>query len=149
MQFVVHTDLLVCSVSTSLAFYGKLLDIKIVDDAVVEGTVPEFLSEGRTRRMRLAIFKLAPVGSMIELIEFMDLAGERGAPQFSNRTSISVFVGDVASVIKRGQEQGILPESDVMQVHLPASGDTEIVFFRDPDGYLLEFVGRSSSQKMQ
>ena len=144
MQFVVHTDLVVRSVSASLAFYGKLLDIKIIDDAVVEGAVPGFLSEGRTQRMRLALLKLAPVGSMIELIEFMDLAEELGPVRFRNRTSISVFVGELASVIARGKEQGILPESDVMLVHLPNSGKSEIVFFRDPDGYLLEFVGRSA-----
>lgn len=144
MQFVVHTDLVVRSVSASLAFYGKLLDIKIIDDAIVEGAVPEFLSEGRTRRMRLALFKLAPVGSMIELIEFMDLTEELGSARFRNRTSISVFVGELVSVIKRGTEQGIAPESDVMPVQLPRSGDSEIVFFRDPDGYLLEFVGRSA-----
>ena len=78
MQFVVHTDLVVRSVSASLAFYGKLLDIKIIDDAVVERAVPKFLSEGGTQRMRLALLKLAPVGSMIALIEFMDLAEELG-----------------------------------------------------------------------
>ena len=147
MQFVVHVDLVVRSIELAMQFYGNLLDLSVADDGIVEGPVVEYLSGNQSFRMRLVLLKVAPAGSMIELIEFLQPVIPVPTDPFRNRTSISVFVGNLVPVLQRAAEHGLYPESEVMSVWLPKTGQHEIVFFRDPDGYLLELVGRPPAEK--
>lgn len=141
-QALIHADLVVKSIDQSIDFLKYFLDVTIYDDVVVDGELPVFLSQKRASRMRLVLLRLSPVGAMLELMEFLDGPSDVAEQVHTNRVSLSVLVSDLQGVIARARSHGIEPQSDVFTVAMSRAGSHQIVFFRDPNGFLIELVGK-------
>jgi catechol 2,3-dioxygenase-like lactoylglutathione lyase family enzyme len=141
-QALIHADLVVKSIDQSIDFLKHFLDVTIYDDVVVDGELPVFLSQNRASRMRLVLLRFSPVGAMLELMEFLDASPDIAEHVNTNRVSLSILVSDLQEVIARARSHGIEPQSDVFTVAMPKAGSHQIVFFRDPNGFLIEIVGK-------
>lgn len=141
-QALIHADLVVKSIDQSIDFLKHFLDVTIYDDVVVDGELPLFLSQNRASRMRLVLLRLSPVGAMLELMEFLDGPSDVAEQVHTNRVSLSILVSDLQEVIARARSHGIEPQSEVFTVAMPKAGSHQIVFFRDPNGFLIELVGK-------
>jgi len=138
----IHTDIVVKDLESSLHFYTEILGYTVVENAVVEGPVVSFLSNATSKKMRLVFLNRNKRSSMVELIHFEDQP--KGAFHESQKlmrnVSLSYLVEDLTSAVEVFKQKGILPVSDVFQISLPNLGRTQIIFFQDPDGYLIELV---------
>ncbi len=143
IQTLLHVDLAVASMERALHFYRDGLGINLLEDTIVEGDVPMFLSSGRFSRMRLVILQPSRIGGGVELIEFESDVTHESAKAEETRgglQSISFLVDDIPSTVSRLATFGIQPLSEIMEVDLPALGKSNIVYFEDPDGHQIELV---------
>jgi|JI9StandDraft_1071089.scaffolds.fasta_scaffold25698_2 catechol 2,3-dioxygenase-like lactoylglutathione lyase family enzyme len=135
MIAVAHADLIVADVERALAFYVGLLGGAVADDAIVEGEVPAFYTDGRAARMRLVMIRLARFGAMLELMAF-----DPPQPTTAGGVHVTLQVDDLVGTRARLAAAGVPVLGDVMTVALPRLGAARIAFVRDPDGYLVELV---------
>ncbi len=142
MQALIHCDLVVRSIDSTVQFLRQLLDFTIYEDVSTEGDLARFLSNGLARRMRLVLLRMGPMGAMLELMEFLDGPSDVAEQVHTNRVSLSILVSDLQEVIARARSHGIEPQSEVFTVAMPKAGSHQIVFFRDPNGFLIELVGK-------
>ena len=130
-----HADVIVSDTDRALAFYVGLLGGAVADDAVLEGAVPAFYSDGRATRMRLTMIRFAAPGAMLELMSFTP-----PLPATPGGLHVSLLVGDLAAALARLATAGVAAASELLAVELPRLGRARIAFVRDPDGYLVELV---------
>jgi catechol 2,3-dioxygenase-like lactoylglutathione lyase family enzyme len=141
---LVHVDLTVADVERSLAFYADTLGLIVLEDCVVEDNdAAFFLSGGTCRKMRM-VFLMNPNtrSSMVELIQFLDDDGRGAAAASALRQDVTFAfrVSDLDEVARAMAADGRRPVSDVFRMQLSQLGHAQVVFYRDPDGRLLEFV---------
>ncbi len=139
---ILHTDIFVSSMERSLEFYVGKLGWSVQDDAVIRGSLARFLSNGHYDAIRLVLLKPAPIGTMVELQEFQrdSALGERHFQPAPHQGSIAVVVQDLMALVSRLGAKGVEPASGVFKVAMPKVGNTAVVFYRDPDGNMLEFM---------
>lgn len=139
---LIHVDLIVSDVEKSIEYYGTFLGFQVIEDCLVDGDVVTFLSNGQASKMRLIFCAKNKRSTMIELIQFFDGNGKIIEPSDKTKLnlSLSFLVPDVDEVISTFQQNGIAPETQVFSIDLKKLGKTKIVFFKDPNGYLIEFV---------
>ena len=134
---------MVSSIDKSLGFYVDKLGFQVADESIVEGDLAKFLSGNTCDKYRMVFLKLAQFGPMIELIEFLD-TGDDDAPvpvsSKAPRVNITILVDSISDLLKRLGCIGLFPSSDLYNVSLSKLGNANIVYFKDPDGYLIEFV---------
>ena len=135
MIAVAHADLIVADVDRALGFWVGQLGGTVADDAIVDGEVPAFYTDGRAARMRLVMIRLARFGAMIELMAF-----EPPLPAAPGGVHVTLQVDDLAGTRARLAAAGVALVGEVMTVALPRLGAARIAFVRDPDGYLVELV---------
>ena len=138
----IHTDIVVKDLEASLKFYTEVLNYTVVENATVKGPVVSFLSGSTATEMRLVFLSRNKRSTMLELIYFEGSSNDSFASsQVKKRNmSLSYLVEDMERAITFFKEKGILPVSEVFQISLPTLGETQIIFFQDPDGYLIELV---------
>jgi catechol 2,3-dioxygenase-like lactoylglutathione lyase family enzyme len=143
MNSIVHIDFIVSSIEKSLGFYVGKLGFQVVDDSIVEGDLAKFLSGNTYNKFRMVFLRIAQFGPMIELIEFLE-SGDDDSPipplSRSPSVNISILVESISNLLQRMEENDLFPVGDLYNVSLAKLGNADIVFFRDPDGYLIEFV---------
>jgi catechol 2,3-dioxygenase-like lactoylglutathione lyase family enzyme len=144
---ILHADLFVSSMARSLDFYVDGLGFAVADDAILRGDLPSFLSQGHFEAMRLVLLKPAIIAPMIELIEFQadsaKINGANGNSPFQpppHHGSIAIVVKNLGTHVSALEAKDIRPSSDVYEVTMPKVGNSKVIFYRDPDGHLLEFL---------
>jgi catechol 2,3-dioxygenase-like lactoylglutathione lyase family enzyme len=140
---LVHVDLTVADMERSVAFYTKSLGLLVLEDCVLETEAAFFLSAGTCRKMRMVFLTSGNASSMmVELIQLLDDGGQAASAASSRcrEVILAFLVSDLGEVARAMAEHGQLPVSDVFEIQLTQLGRARVVFYRDPDGYLVEFV---------
>jgi catechol 2,3-dioxygenase-like lactoylglutathione lyase family enzyme len=139
---LLHADLFVRSLEASLEFYCEKLGFSLIEEVHVEGAVVRFMSNDCFDAMRIAIVSVCPVGAKIELME-LPTESARSSADFMpapHSAALTILVPDLAIHIAALKIKDVRPASGTFKVRFPGSGDCSVVFYRDPDGHLLEFV---------
>ena len=140
---LVHIDLTVSDMERSLAFYTETLGFLVIEDSVLATEAAEFLSGGACRKMRMVFLTSGKTNSvMVELIQLVDGNGRRipATAAGIHQVILAFRVSDLDEVARALAKQGQRPVSNVFDIPLPQLGRASCVFYRDPDGYLIEFV---------
>ena len=93
-------------------------------------------------KMRFVFLSRNKRSTIVELIGFehsLNVFAE--SKQKMRNVSLSYLVEDLSKAIEYFKKKNLKPVSDIFKISLPALGQTQIVFFQDPDGYLIELVG--------
>ena len=138
----VHTDLIVSDLDSTISYYKEFLGFELVEDCLIEGEVVSFLSNNKASKMRLAFLVRNKRSTQVELIQFLDDRGYKiiADDKIKLNLSLSFLVPDLEEVIAFYKTKGIEPASSIFEIKLSVLGKTRIVFFKDPDGYLIEFI---------
>jgi catechol 2,3-dioxygenase-like lactoylglutathione lyase family enzyme len=137
---LVHVDLTVADMDRSLAFYTDCLGLLVLEDCTVETEAARFMSAGKASKMRMVFLTSStPTSFMVELIQLLDEKDQEASG--GRRDVIFAFlVKDLQDAIRALADDGRQPVSDVIPIELSHLGRAQVVFYRDPDGYLIEFV---------
>jgi catechol 2,3-dioxygenase-like lactoylglutathione lyase family enzyme len=137
---LVHVDLTVADMERSLAFYTDSLGLLVLEDCTVETEAARFMSAGKASKMRMVFLTSAtPTSFMVELIQLLD-ENDQEASGGRREVIFAFLVNDLPATIRALAIDGRQPVSDVFPIELSHLGRARVVFYRDPDGYLLEFV---------
>ncbi len=126
-----------------MAFYTKSLGLLVLEDCVLETDAAFFLSAGTSRKMRMVFLTSRNTrSSMVELIQFLDDDGQGASSASARRLDVTLAfrVSDLHEATRVMAADGQHPVSDVFEIQLNQLGRAHVVFYRDPDGYLVEFV---------
>ena len=140
---LVHVDLTVADMERSVEFYTKSLGLLVLEDCVLETEAAVFLSAGTARKMRMVFLTSGSTNSMmVELIQLLDDGGQgtSAASARPREVILAFLVSDLGEVVRAMAADGQHPVSDVFEIELTQLGRAQVVFYRDPDGYLIEFV---------
>jgi catechol 2,3-dioxygenase-like lactoylglutathione lyase family enzyme len=140
---LVHVDLTVADMERSVAFYTKSLGLLVLEDCAVETEAARFLSAGTCPKMRMVFLTSGNRNSMlVELIQLLDDGGHGASAASARRRDVilAFLVSDLAEATRAMAADGQHPVSDVIEIELTQLGRAQVVFYRDPDGYLIEFV---------
>lgn len=153
MQTLLHVDLVVESIEASLRFYVDGLGFTVVEDALIRGEIPRFLSDGRYDSARMVMLQSARFGAMVELLQFpVEECGDIGRPTHRGNgrsratafgpglSSISFLVDNMNDLTTRLASGGITPLTKPLPVDLPRLGSSLVLFVEDPDGNRIELV---------
>ena len=136
---LIHVDIFVKSMKHMLEFYVGKLGMEIVEDSVISGDMVFFVSKGMYTAYRIVLLKLSRMGSMIELIQYLDYGKEKGYIP-TTQVTITLLVISLEDSMNKMAAQGIKPVSQIFEVQLPKVGKSKIVFYEDPEKYLFEFL---------
>lgn len=137
---LIHADLFVTDMERSLDFYVRKLGYQIAEDVVVHGDLPRFVSFGHHVAMRIVILSVSRVGAGIELLAFIGPPREGELFLPPHHGSLTLGVSDLDAQIARLRAVRVEPVSPVFEVAPPKAARSRIVFYRDPDGHMLEFI---------
>jgi catechol 2,3-dioxygenase-like lactoylglutathione lyase family enzyme len=135
---LVHAELHVRAIASSLAFYVAGLGMQRVGDEAIEGP----LLRGGGRAMRGAQLRSGPVGPRLLLLEI----GDHELAQRPHRGALTVLVDELAPRIAQLHAAGFEPASAVFHVELPRLGSSAVVFYRDPDGHAIELLAAARAR---
>lgn len=139
---LLHVDMVVFDIERSIALYTQVFGFEVVEDCVVETDAASFLSGGATRRMRLVFLSLNRRSTMIELIQ---LLGDNGTSLPAATTgrfdwNLTFMVNSLDHVRNALEPSGLRQVSDEFFAALPKLGNARVLYCRDAEGYLIEFV---------
>lgn len=143
---LVHVDLTVADMERSVEFYTQSMGLLVLEDCVLETGAALFLSGGTCPKMRMVFLTSGGTNSMlVELIQLLDddCAGASAVPARRREVILAFLVSDLAEAIRSMAANGRHPVSEVFDIRLTQLGRARVVFYRDPDGYLVEFVAFS------
>lgn len=136
---VLHVDIFVNSMDRMLEFYVDKLGMRIVDDRILTGDLVRFVSDNQYDSYRVVLLKASVMGTMIELIEY--LSEEKKVIDMSeSRTTITLLVTSLTDEMARLQKKGLQPLSKVFSVSFPIAGDSDLVFYEDPEKNKIELL---------
>lgn len=136
---VLHVDIFVNSMDRMLEFYVDKLGMRIVDDRILTGDLVRFVSDNQYDSYRVVLLKASVMGTMIELIEY--LSEEKKVIDMSeSRTTITLLVTSLTDEMARLQKKGLQPLSKVFSVSFPVAGDSDLVFYEDPEKNKIELL---------
>lgn len=143
-----HVAMCVRDMDRSLAFYRDLLGLRVIKDEVQE-TSRATRSDGlpylyrADRRQRRIVYLRVGAASRSAVLVITEHPGEQvdGAPIMLDElgvSHVSFRVADVEAVAQRLLAQGAEPCAP-LDAFRDASGRLRTVFFRDPDGIIVQF----------
>ena len=143
---VMHIGVTVRDMDRSVAFYRDVLGLTFQGELIMEGRETDLLFGRENCRARVAYLNGNDrIGAPpIELIQFTDEAAEEDVPSLT-KVSISEIcfrVDDIGEVWHRLRERGVEFLSAPQPFDFTASGfgRSKAVYFRDPDGIILELM---------
>jgi catechol 2,3-dioxygenase-like lactoylglutathione lyase family enzyme len=140
---LVHVDFTVADMERSVEFYTRSLGLLAIEDCTVETEAALFLSGGTCPKMRMVFLTTGGTNSfMVELIQLLGdgAHGTSATPARSRDVILAFRVDDLAAATRAMSANGQQPVSQVIDIQLSLLGRARVVFYRDPDGYLVEFV---------
>ena len=141
-----HVNIVVRDTQPMVVFYRDVLGMKVTKDVNISGDWIEQVVGLKDVEARVVYLEL-PSGPRLELIEYESPAmidsDQLGQPQMRGLRHLAFAVNDIDEVHKRLDAAGVQFMSSVQQVPdaqvtFDASARKHLVYFRDPDGNLLE-----------
>lgn len=146
LKQVLHIGLTVKNLDRSLPFYRDVLGLTYQGEMLMEGEETDRLFARSNARARIAYLKGTDelISPSIELIQFTDLPIEeqRGDLFRTSISEICFYVEDIHAVYHKLLAQGVdfLSEPQVFDFRSSGFGQSLAVYFRDPDGIILELI---------
>lgn len=141
-----HAAICVTDLGTSLRFWREGIGLAVLMDHTFEGDWPSLFGVG-SRRLRSVFLgdPASPDAGVVELVAFEGSvpAGPPPGPPATGMFLLSFFV-DVDGVLARLTAAGLA--ADVRRIEQPSpAGAVPMATLRDPDGVLVELIGRPVS----
>ena len=141
-----HVNIVVRDMQTMVSFYRDVLGLEVTKDVNISGDWIGQVVGLENVRARVVYLEM-PTGARIELIEYespehVDL-DQLGQPHVRGLRHLGFAVNDIDAVHERLAAAGVRFLSDVQQVPdeqvtFEGSARKRLVYFRDPEGNLLE-----------
>jgi catechol 2,3-dioxygenase-like lactoylglutathione lyase family enzyme len=140
-----HVNLVVDDLEAMIAFYRDVLGLRLAKQATIRGGWIDVVT-GLEQVTADVAFLEFPDGPGIELLQYQNPAGSRppalGEPNTRGFRHIAFRVGDIDRMTATIREAGVPPVSQVQRVPTAqvdyADVQKRLVYFRDPEGNLLE-----------
>jgi catechol 2,3-dioxygenase-like lactoylglutathione lyase family enzyme len=141
-----HSAICAHDVEASMRFYRDGLGLQVLMDSEFDGDWPKLFG-ARASRLHSVFLgdPAAPDAGIVELVAFADGMGD--APLTPDEPALgffllSLYFGDVDGVLARLAGLGLGGEP--RRIELPAPDGTAVTMatVRDPDGVLVELIGR-------
>jgi catechol 2,3-dioxygenase-like lactoylglutathione lyase family enzyme len=140
---LIHVDLFVSNLETSVAFYRDVFGAQVIDTSETEGHIPIYYSAGRSTRSSMAILRFSMIGATLELMQLENSAVSPSPLQ----GSISFQVNSLDDFRQRLIEKGIQIDSDTYSVVSDGGIKSRLFFMLDPDGHRLEVVESAKASR--
>ncbi len=138
-MILLHVDIFVNSMNKMLEFYVDKLGMRIVDDNILTGDLVRFVSNNQYDTYRVVLLKASVMGTMIELIEYLS-EEKKEIDMSESRTTITLLVTSLAEEMARLEKKGLQPLSKVFSVSFPVAGESDLVFYEDPEKNKIELL---------
>lgn len=143
-----HTGITVSDLEKSITFYRDILGLKLVEGPT-ERCYGEVISKGvgvPEADLAIAIFEIGSSGDRLELLKYYEPKPTVDGPFLANTPGTAHFafhVDNVVETMKKLKAQGVEFLSDPVvggEDSAAATAGWRWVYFKDPDGFLLELV---------
>ena len=138
---LVHVDFTVADMERSVEFYTRSLGLLAIEDCTVETEAALFLSGGTCPKMRMVFLTTGGTNSFMVIQLLGD--GAHGTSATSARSRDVILAFRVTAATRAMSANGQQPVSQVIDIQLSQLGRARVVFYRDPDGYLLGSLSSS------
>lgn len=133
----------------SLDFYKRALGFIEIDgfDVPADFATKTGLSDHQPFRVHVLVLGEGKSATRLKLMQFPKAPGKRPDQTFIHSTYgpsyLTIMVGDLGDALNRAAQQGVKPIADG-PVPLPEnlSSDLSLAIVRDPDGTMIELVGK-------
>ena len=143
-----HLNIVVADLDRSVRFYTELLGFRLIKEAQLEGEWIDRIVGLKGVKGRVA-YVVAPAGEpRIELLHYVTPNGENPAANSQANTiglrHFAMRVDDIAAMTAKLRAAGVDVVSDPVTVPQGVvnheQGEKTLVYFRDPDGVVLELA---------
>lgn len=150
LRTTIDVGMVVSDLEKSAKFYTDVVGFREVPGFEVPGPMAADagLTSGQMLKVRVFVLGDGPEATKIKLMQLTDPAQRTGDNQFIHSHTgfryLTIFVKDMQAAVTRLQKAGVKPlaKSPVDLPETTAPGGLALTCFRDPDGNLIEFVGR-------
>jgi catechol 2,3-dioxygenase-like lactoylglutathione lyase family enzyme len=150
LRTTIDVGMVVSDLEKSATFYTDVVGFREVPGFEVPGPMAADagLTNGQMLKVRVLVLGDGPEATKIKLMQLADPAQRTGDNQFIHSHTgfryLTIFVKDMQAAVTRLQKAGVKPlaKSPVNIPETTAPGGLALTCFRDPDGNLIEFVGR-------
>lgn len=146
LKEILHIGITVSDINKSINFYQNILGLEFKGELLMEGEETELLFGRKNSRARIVYFNGSKelIAPPIELIYFLDKNVEKIENSLF-KTSISEIcfrVENIDEVYKKLLEKNIefLSEPQYYDFSKYGFGKSKVVYFKDPDGIILELI---------
>lgn len=155
LEAIDHVNLVVADLERMSGFYGSLLGLKVTKRVTISGDWID-RTVGLKGVLADVIYLDPPTGPRVELIHYRHPEAQRpdrlGDPNTPGLRHLAFRVADIESLVARLRAAGVRFLSDIQlvpteQVSYGADSQKHIVYFRDPEGNLLELCEYKSRQE--
>ena len=138
---LLHVDLMVEDMDRQLNFYTDVLGFEVFEDCLLESEAFAFITNGKSTAMRLVFVGRSKRSTMIELVQFLDAAGKPvEVDQLRYKWNLSLLVDDLEEAEQHLSIKGFRPLTSPQEISLPTMGSANVIFYTDPEDFLLELV---------
>jgi catechol 2,3-dioxygenase-like lactoylglutathione lyase family enzyme len=141
-----HVGITVSDLARSIAFYHDTLGLPFAlapTDWAEDDHLPEALGVAAPVKLRLAAFKVAEGGTIIELLQYALPPSERDRALLQNDVGachIALLVDDIDAHVAQLRARGVPFNSVVHDIEEGPFEGWRWVYFKDPDGHTIELV---------
>ena len=140
-----HSAICAQDFEASLRFYRDGLGLDVMMDREFDGDWPTLFG-ARVQRLHSVFLgdPSAPDAGVVELVAFDGMPGPAPAPAepTAGFFLLSLYVGDVDAVLARLHDLGLGGEPTRIALPAPDGASVAMATVRDPDGVLVELIGR-------
>ena len=137
-----HGGIIVSDMEKSLSFYRDLLGCEVIMEDIVSGENIDKIVGLKNARMKIVMLRVGQSDDMLELIQYFNPTSK---PFSSDSQANDIGVGHIAfKVYDMDKAYKYLSEKGVKFFSVPQvnpDGKTTAVYFKDPDGIILELQG--------
>lgn len=147
IQTVTHIGIIVSDIRKSIHFYQDILGMYLQGEMEMKGRETDFLFNKKRTQVKLAYLSPEKKAQtpLIELMQFSNKNGKKWNKGDFNATGISevcFIVQDIEKTYKDLCERGVifLSNPQFFDYSSQGFGRSKAVYFRDPDGTILELL---------
>lgn len=140
VAMLLHVDLFVQSIEKMLDFYVGILGMELVDDSIISGGLVNFVSQGAYTSYRIVLLRDKIMGTMLELVQYLEKPPKNTQYSQDTHTTLTFLVPSLEEQINKLSKKNIYPASNKFLVTMPKVGTSKLIFYRDPEEHLVEFL---------